>query len=76
MSDRYFDPRPPAKQIADSICVWTYIIGLSVMLVCWALLAWAAIGNATITHPDYNLPDITPAAQPYNTIGDYQRPQR
>lgn len=75
MTARY-DPRTLSRQLHESLVVWTYIIGLSVMLLAWALLAWAAIGNATVTHPDYYLQDPTPAAQPYNTIGLYQRPQR
>lgn len=75
MSERY-DPRPLHRQMRESVVVWTYIIGLSSMLIAWAFLAWAAIGNTTMLYPYYNLPDPTPAAQAYNTIGAYQRPQR
>lgn len=62
--------------MGDAVHVWAYILGLSTMAVVWALIAWASIGNATMHHPDFNLPDPTPAAQAYNTIGTYQRPQR
>lgn len=71
-----YDPRPFHRQMSESVVVWTYIIGLSSMLIAWAFLAYAAIGDTTQLYPNYNLPDPTPAAQAYNTIGTYQRPRR
>lgn len=70
------DTRNWGQRMGDTVHVWAYILGLSTMMVVWALMAWAAIGNATLHHPDFNLPDPTPGAQAYNTIGTYQRPER
>lgn len=70
------DPRPLDQRMYDFVRVWLYIVGLSVGLAVWALIAWAAIGNTYITYPDYALPNPIPASQPYNTVGTYQRLQR
>ena len=62
-------------RLVKTLHVWTYIIGLSVMIVTWSLVAWASVGSSTARDPDFNLPNPIPAAQAYNTI-DYQRLQR
>lgn len=70
------DFRDLDRRIRDAVDVWTYIVGLSAMLLGWSFLAYAAIGSGTRHSPNYNLADPTPAAQAYNTLVDYQRPQR
>lgn len=72
----HFDPRPVHRQVGETLTVWAYVIGLSIELFIWTMIAWGLIGSGTRTHPDYNLPNPTPAAQPYNTIHEFQRPRR
>ncbi|HEY7854989.1 MAG TPA: hypothetical protein VIC32_00980 [Terriglobales bacterium] len=62
-------------RLVKTLHVWTYIIGLSVMIMTWSLVAWASVGSSIARAPDFNLPNPIPAAQAYNTI-DYQRLQR
>lgn len=70
------DPRTWDERLTDSLSTWTMILGLAATAIIWTLIAWASIGGGTLHHPDFNLPDPTPAAQAYNTIGTFQRPQR
>ncbi|HWG36979.1 MAG TPA: hypothetical protein VN690_04610 [Terriglobales bacterium] len=67
MSPRY-DPRTLSRKTADLVVAWTYILGLSIMILVWASVAFATIGNGSHVHPDYHLADPTPAAQPGNTL--------
>lgn len=70
------DERPLAERMISMVTVWTYIVGLATMAVVWALIAWATIGGGTRILPNYNLPNPTPAAQPFNTLREFQRPRR
>jgi hypothetical protein len=70
------DDRAIAERMTDMLRVWAYIVGLSTMLVVWALIAWATIGSGTRILPNYNLPNPTPAAQKFNTLREFQRPRR
>ena len=63
------------ERLVKTLHVWSYVLGLSVMLVTWSLVAWATIGASVAQGPNFNLPNPIPAAQAYNTI-DYQRLQR
>ncbi|MGH9541440.1 MAG: hypothetical protein ACRD2H_06120 [Terriglobales bacterium] len=62
------DHRPWQQRVRDHYVVWGYILGLSVGLLVWALIAYAAIGNETIHEFKYYIPNPTPAAVPYNQV--------
>lgn len=70
------DSRTWDEKLSQALSAWAMILGLAATAIVWTLIAWASIGSGTMHHPDFNLPDPTPAAQAYNTIGTYQRPQR
>lgn len=70
------DDRSLHEKMIGTAAEWAMILGLSLMAIVWALIAFAAIGSGTRIHPDYNLPEPTPAMQPYNTIHAFQRPRR
>gem|GEM_PF-2490195 len=71
-----FDPRPLHRQMSEMVVVWAYVLGLSTMLIVWATIAYNTIGSGSRTLPDYHLANPTPAAQPYNSINEYQRLRR
>ncbi|MGH9394191.1 MAG: hypothetical protein ACRD1E_08480 [Terriglobales bacterium] len=62
--------------MSDSVVVWAYVLGLSTLLIAWSLIAYGTVGSGSRTLPDYHLANPTPAAQPYNTINQYQRLRR
>jgi len=70
------DWRSYREKLRDSAVAWTYIVGLSTMLIVWSLIAWKEIGAGTMTYPDYHLPSIVPAQAPYQSLENYERPQR
>lgn len=69
------DDRPFA-QMGQTAGEWTLILGLGLMAIVWALIAFASIGGGTRIYPNYNLLRPTPAAQAYNTLHEFQRPRR
>ncbi len=63
---RYSDARSPGEQLRELYAVIAYVGGLAFLSLAWALLAWAAIGNTTMHHFHYAIPNPTPGAAPYN----------
>ncbi|MGH9413636.1 MAG: hypothetical protein ACRD0Y_07830 [Terriglobales bacterium] len=76
MASRQYDERTPVDRTTQTFREWSLILGLCLMLVVWALIAFAAIGSGTRLSPNYNLVNPTPAGQAYNTIHEFQRPRR
>ncbi|MGH9467975.1 MAG: hypothetical protein ACRD1Y_11535 [Terriglobales bacterium] len=70
------DDQPLHERLTQTASEWAMILGLSVMLIVWALIAIKTIGSGTRLSPNYNLLRPTPAAQAYNTIHAFQRPRR
>ncbi|TAN21656.1 MAG: hypothetical protein EPN33_11155 [Acidobacteria bacterium] len=70
------DDRPAYDQVGQTAGEWTLILGLGLMAIVWALIAFASIGGGTRINANYNLLRTTPAAQAYNTLHEFQRPRR
>lgn len=70
------DDRPAYARMEETTGEWTMILGLGLMAIVWALIAFASIGSGTRIYPNYNLLRPTPAAQAYNTVHEFQRPRR
>ncbi|MGH9533393.1 MAG: hypothetical protein ACRD2E_00885 [Terriglobales bacterium] len=64
------------QRLRDGHTVGLYIGVLCTELIIWALLAWAVVGNRTITRFKYYLPDTVPASYPYNGVMHFHRQQR
>lgn len=61
-SDGRLDPRPPRQRLRESIETWSYIFGLSVLALVFALVCYNIVGNTTMHEFNYALPDTTPAS--------------
>jgi hypothetical protein len=70
------DSRSWDQRLRDGHVVGLYVGVLCVEIIVWSLLAWAVIGNRTITKFRYYLPATTPAAYPYNSVTHYHGQQR